>query len=117
MATAPTPLARRNYQPRTASTSCNSAFLVLLTLDRHLFLLLPLSFYCYFVAAIFVALGSNNLLRSSDITQMMIPPRRAARALPCPGWEEQSEPCHQAATPGTLDVDGVLVLGPKVSYG
>ncbi|KAJ4147780.1 hypothetical protein LMH87_002286 [Akanthomyces muscarius] len=44
----------------------------------------------------------------------MVPPRQVARALPCPDWEEKSEPRYDAATPETFDIDGLLALGPKI---
>ena len=69
-----------------------------------------------FAGAILVALGSNNPLRCADITHTMVPPRRVVRALPCPGWDEKSEPRHDAAMSESFDIDGVLALGPKVSY-
>lgn len=119
MATAPTPLACRNHQPSIDNLPQHLAILpfsILLTLDRSLFLILQLSRHWYFSAAISAALGSNSPLRCSDITRTMVPPRQVARALPCPDWEEKSEPRYDAATPETFDIDGLLALGPKVSY-
>ncbi len=47
---------------------------------------------------------------------MMVPPRRLARALPCPGWQDKSEPRFAPAMLEAIEIDGVLSLGPKVSY-